>query len=104
MTIYRLTPKRLTDRRWSPGHTPPTVYVRASSFTEAQRLAADWFAPELPSTNRSEISPWELSELVDVDVVLDSGLPATGTMGVVRVEHHVDQDDAPTQSGTRPAN
>ena len=81
---------------------PPTVYVRANSFPEAQRLAADWFAPELLPTNRPAISPWELSELVDVEIVLDSGLPETGTLGVVRVEHHVDQDDAPTQSEARP--
>jgi len=90
MTIYRLTPKRLTDRRWPPGNAPPTVYVRAHSFPQSQRIAADWFAPELLPTNQPAISPWELSELVEVNVVLDSGLPETGTIGVVRVEHRVE--------------
>ena len=77
---------------------PPTVYVRVCSISRARRFAADWFAPELPPSNRSAISPWELSELVDVDVVHDSGLPETGAPGVLRLEHHDDEDAVP-QSG-----
>jgi len=88
MSIYRLTPRSLSDPRWSTSAAPAIIHVRAFSFMQARRLAAEHFGAGGKRTNGTgrSLGPWGEHDLVDVDLIVDPNHPDMGVAGLIRIE------------------